>query len=698
MSSNLSGIVKSYLFFSEENGYSVIRLTSNTIVVGNLPKFNPGDKIELTGEWITHPKYGEQFKAESFNITYPTTKAGIINFLGSGLIKGIGKSTADKIVQKFGDKTLTILDEAIDRLTEVEGIGQKKLAVIKKGWEEQQGIKNVMLFLQSHNISTAYSLKIFKTYGNDAVEIIKQNPYQLIKDVWGIGFKIADDIAKNLGFTDHHPARIRAGVIYALDEISRNGHTYSPEIDLIEFCSQLLRFDLAYSDPVMQELEEEGEIINENGKIYLHQLYHAEREIEKSIEKLISAPAELSQKDKRALSLIEQKFSEEQLNAIKLSLENKLLIITGGPGTGKTTALKGIIDIYKSREKNIKLAAPTGRAAKRMTEVIGLEAKTIHRLLEYNPGDNTFQYNRFNQLECDLLIVDEVSMIDTYLMFHLITAVNDNTTVVFVGDVDQLPSVGPGSVLKDLIASGKIPCIILTKIFRQAEKSDIVLNAHRINKGEMPALNYIKNTDFIFLEENNNSKIPQKILQLAKDELPHRLGFDPLEDIQILSPMYKGDVGVNKLNRLFQQEINYAPVIYHQNEKKYKAGDKIMQLRNNYDKNVFNGDIGFIVDVDNEEKIMNTSFYGRIVQYGLDELDELTLAYAVTVHKSQGSEYPCVIMPVTASHYIMLQRNLLYTAITRASKLLILIGTKRAIGMAVNNNKVENRFTSLFKP
>lgn len=697
MSESIKGVVRRYSFFNEETGYSVIRLENNTVIVGNLPKFNEGDSIEVTGIWVSHPKYGRQFKAESFNITYPTTKAGIINFLGSGLIKGIGRSTAEKIVRKFGERTLEILDTNIERLVEVEGIGQIKLGVIKKGWEAQQGIKNVMLFLQGHGISTAYSLKIFKTYGNEAVDVIKNNPYKLIKDVWGIGFKIADNIAKKLGFTDHHSDRIRAGIIYALEEISRNGHTYSPEVDLIDYCSQLLSFELAYSDPIIQELEEENAIVNNNGKIFLAELYYAEREIESAINQLSSSPNELSPKDHKAINLIKNKFSGEQLNAIKYSLENKLLIITGGPGTGKTTTLKGIIDIYKHREKIIMLTAPTGRAAKRMAEVIGLEAKTIHRLLEYNPSDNTFGYNRFNKLECDLLIVDEVSMIDTYLMFHLITAVNENTTVIFVGDVDQLPSVGPGNVLKDLIVPGKIPCITLTKIFRQAEESEIVLNAHRINKGEMPVLNKIKNTDFIFLEESNISLIPQKILQLAKEELPSRLGIDPLEDIQILSPMYKGDVGVDKLNKLFQHEINPSPVIYSQSERKFKAGDKIMQLRNNYNKNIFNGDIGFIIDVDDENKIMNTSFYGRSVQYGLDELDEITLAYAVTIHKSQGSEYPCVIMPITTSQYIMLQRNLLYTAITRASKLLILVGTNRAIAMAVKNNKVENRFTMLFK-
>ncbi|MBN1300097.1 MAG: ATP-dependent RecD-like DNA helicase [Melioribacteraceae bacterium] len=693
----LSGIVEGYTYYNEDNGYSVLRLENKSTVTGNLPKFNEGDKVEFTGTWVEHPKYGRQFKAESFTVAYPTTKAGIINFLGSGLIKGIGKSTAEKIVRKFGEDTLDIIENSIGRLLEVDGIGLKKLKVIEKGWKEQQGIKNVMIFLQGHGISTAYSLKIYKTYGDNAPEIISENPYRLINDVWGIGFKVADNIAKKLGFSDHHPERIKSGVVFALNEIAKNGHVYSPEVDLINYCSDLLKFELAYSDPIVQELEDRGVIIKHHDCVYLSDLFYAERGIEESVENLLAVPKELTRQDEKSLSLIRSVYSEEQLSAIKSSLVNNILIITGGPGTGKTTTLKGIIDIYKRREKQIILCAPTGRAAKRMTEVIGLEAKTIHRLLEYNPSDNSFGYNKFNKLECDLLIVDELSMIDTYLMYHLITSISELTTVVFVGDVDQLPSVGPGNILKDLIDSGKIPSIVLTRIFRQAEESDIVLNAHRINRGEMPSLENSRNTDFAFLGETNNSLIPEKILHLCREEIPKRLGFDPVQDIQIISPMYKGEVGVNYLNKLFQENLNTSQVLYSYNERKFKNGDKVMQLRNNYDKGVYNGDIGFIISFDDDAKIMNISFDDRIVQYGIDELDELTLAYAVTVHKSQGSEYPVVIMPVTTSHYIMLQRNLLYTAITRASKLIILIGSKKAIGMAVSNNKVVNRFTSLFK-
>ena len=692
-----SGIIDRYTFYSEDNGYSVIRMEDRITVVGNLPKFSPGDRVEFTGVWVEHARYGKQFKCESFSVAYPTTAAGIKKYLGSGLIKGVGDSTADKIVRKFGERSLDILEHDIERLLEIEGIGVKKLEVIKKGWQEQQGVKNVMLFLQSHGISSAYSIKIYKTYGNEAPQIISENPYRLITDVWGVGFKTADDIGKKLGFTDHDPQRIKAGIIYALGEISRKGHVYSPEVDLIDYCSQLLNFELAYNDPVISLLEEEGVIKHDDGNIFLADLYYAERGIEGAINQISHPPAELTKQDDKALSLVQNLFSDEQFEAIKLSLISKTLIITGGPGTGKTTTLKGIIDIFKTRDKKILLAAPTGRAAKRMTEVNGMEAKTIHRLLEFNPSDGAFGYNRFNKLEADLLIVDELSMIDTYLMFHLITAINDNTTVVFVGDIDQLPSVGPGNILKDLIRSDRIPVITLTKIFRQAEESDIVLNAHKINKGEVPNITNKQNTDFVFLEESDNSLIPDKILHLTKEEIPNRLGFDPIEDVQILSPMYKGEVGVTFINKMFQQQINPSSVVYSQGDKIFKANDKVMQLRNNYDKGVFNGDIGFIIEMNDESKQLNILFDGRPVQYSLDELDEITLAYAVTVHKSQGSEYPVVIMPLTSAHYIMLQRNLLYTAITRASKLLILIGSKRALGMAVGNNKVQNRFTSLFK-
>jgi len=694
MPETVKGIVDRYIFFNEENGYSIIKLKDTSVIVGTLPKLNQGESIEVSGNWIVHPKFGKQFKIENFSIAYPTTKTGVINYLGSGLIKGIGKSTAEKIYSVFGTKTLDILEKNIHRLLEVEGIGEKKLEMIKKGWAEQQGIKNVMLFLQSYGISTAYSLKIYKTYGNTAPEIIKQNPYRLISDVYGIGFKIADQIGKKLGIEERSPMRIKAGILFVLNEISKNGHTYCPEIDLIESVTQTLNYDLASSDTIIQELQNEGLIVIHKKNIYLADLYYAERGIEESMKLIQSIPKEEINYEK-LLRAIENRYSKEQLAAIKYSLSNKILIITGGPGTGKTTALKGIIDIYKRMEKKILLAAPTGRAAKRMAEVIKMEAKTIHRLLEFNPSDNSFAYNKFNQLSADLIIIDEVSMIDTYLMYHLITAIDTKTTIVFVGDIDQLPSVGPGNVLRDLINSNSVSVVRLNKIFRQAESSDIIKNAHLINKGAMPVFN-AKDTDFVFLDEKEPVVISEKILALCKDELPSKLKFDTLLDIQVITPMYKGDVGVNYLNKLFQARINKNDIIYSQGDRIFKAGDKIMQLRNNYDKNIYNGDIGFLIEYDDENKNLVTDFEGRLIKYSPDEFDEITLAYAITVHKSQGSEYPCIIMPMVTQNYIMLQRNLLYTGITRASKLLIMLGSKQAVSIAVNNNKVQRRFTTLF--
>jgi len=693
----ITGIIDTYLFYSENNGYSVFKLEDGTSAVGNLPKLNEGDRVELSGDWVKHPRYGKQFKIESANISHPTTESGIIKYLAGGMIHGIGPVTAKRIVNHFGESTMDIFESNINRLLEVEGIGQKKLEVIKEGWESQKGVKNVMLFLQSNGISSTYSMKIYKTYGDAAPELIEKNPYRLISDIWGIGFKTADEIGKNLGFTGDDPLRIKAGIIHTLQQANKDGHVFLPKEELVRETSFILQTDIGYSDIIFEELEENDEIFVQNKNVYLSEYYRAEREIENSINRLLQISSEKPPKLDKIISGFKENYSNEQINAIKTAFSEKMLIITGGPGTGKTTTLKGIIQLFQTFDKKIMLAAPTGRAAKRMAEVIGLEAKTIHRLLEFNPKDGSFSYNEDNPLETDLLIIDEVSMIDTLLMYNLIIAISLNTTIIFVGDVDQLPSVGAGNILKDLIGSEIIPKIELNTIFRQAKDSDIITNAHRINRGEMPAFNYLKNSDFIFLEESENTKIPDKILHLCKTELPEQYKFNPVEDIQILSPIYKGDVGVTILNKLFQNELNKSAKVYLQGEKIFKANDKVMQLRNNYDKGVFNGDIGFVVGSNTEDKILFVSFEEKMVEYKFEDLDELTLAYAVTVHKSQGSEFPCIILPLTTSHYMMLQRNLLYTAITRATKLLILIGTKKALSIGVNNNKVKNRFTSLFK-
>jgi len=692
----IEAILEGYLFKNEVTGYCIASFSNGLKAVGILPNIKVGEKLKLTGEFETHSKYGEQFKIESFSIIYPSTTAGIIKYLGSGLIKGVGPATAEKIVDHFKEETLDILDADINRLLDIEGIGIKKLDLIKKSWEEQKAIKEIMMFLQSFDISPSYALKIYRTYGANSVKIVQDNPYQLTYDVWGIGFKIADAIGKSVGFSEDHPKRIKAGIIYVLNEASGEGHVFLPMEELIAKCYEVLGTDLTDSLMLFREMESQNLINIINGKVYLAHYYEAERNIEEKIKALCGGSSGFTEKEIKAIRL-NSIYSEEQLDAIRNSLTNKILILTGGPGTGKTTALKGIIESYKILKKNIMLAAPTGRAAKRMSEVIGMEAKTIHRLLEYNPQDRLFQRGEENPLETDLLVIDEISMIDTLLMNSLISAVSLNTTLILVGDVDQLPSVGCGNILHDLIKSGIIPTAMLTKIFRQAEESQIVVNAHKINKGEFPILLNGEASDFFFIQEADNSKIPDVITELCQHRLPEKFGFDPMKEIQVLTPMYKGDTGANNLNSKLQNVLNRNKILLTRGEKNFKIGDKVMQLRNNYDKDVYNGDIGLIEKIAMEDQKLEINFGGRIVSYDFLELDDITLAYAITVHKSQGSEYPCVIMPVTTAHYIMLQRNLLYTAVTRASKMLILVGSKQALSMAVGNKKSKKRNTSLFK-
>jgi len=692
----IEAILEGYLYKNEETGYCVASLSGGIKAVGTLPNVKVGEKLKLTGEYEKHSKYGEQFKIESFSIIYPTTIAGITKYLGSGLIKGVGPATAEKIVDVFKENTIDILDADINRLLDVEGIGVKKLELIKKSWEDQKAIKEIMLFLQSFDISPAYAMKIYRTYGANSVKIVQDNPYQLTYDVWGIGFKIADAIGKSVGFSDDHPKRIKSGIIFVLNEASGEGHVYLPMNELLKKCYEILGVDLTDSLLLFREMQDQNllNLVDEN--VYLSHYYEAERNIEYKIKALSACSSEFKEKELKSIRL-NPRFSEEQLEAIRNSITNKILILTGGPGTGKTTALKGIIDSYKQLKKTIMLAAPTGRAAKRMSEVIGLEAKTIHRLLEYNPQDNLFLHDEDSPLETDLLVIDEVSMIDTLLMNNLISAVSLNTTLVLVGDIDQLPSVGCGNILHDLIQSGIIPTAMLTKIFRQAEESQIVVNAHKINRGEFPTILNKESADFFLIQESDNSKIANVISELCEKRLPDKYNFDPMKDIQVLTPMYKGDSGANNLNCILQEVLNSNKVLLTRGERSFKIGDKVMQLRNNYDKDVYNGDIGLILSIDMNDQKLEINYSGKIVPYDFLELDDITLAYAITVHKSQGSEYPCVIMPITTAHYIMLQRNLLYTAVTRASKIMILVGSKQALALAIGNKKAKKRNTSLFR-
>ena len=692
----IEAVLEDFIFKNEETGYSVASLSDGIKAVGILPGIRTGEKLKLTGEYETHPKHGQQFKIDSFSIIYPTSTASISKYLGSGLVKGIGPATAEKIVDVFGENTLEIMDNDTDKLLQVEGIGKKKLVQIKKSWLEQKAVKDIMLFLQSVDISPAYALKIYRTYGKDSIKIVQENPYQLTYDVWGIGFKIADTIGKSAGFNEDHPKRVKAGIIYVLNEASNDGHVFLPMHELVNNCSEILNIDLSDSLPLFREMEDYGLLKILNEKVYLSHYYRAERNIENKISALYSGSSVFSEKELNSVRLKPGYYSDEQVGAIRNSLTHKILILTGGPGTGKTTALKGIIDSYKYLNKKIMLAAPTGRAAKRMSEVIGFEAKTIHRLLEYNPQDQIFARDEDNPLESDLLVIDEVSMLDTLLMNSLINAVTPDTTLVLVGDINQLPSVGPGNILHDLIKSGKIPTVMLTKIFRQAEESNIVVNAHKINRGEFPALQNNENSDFFFMQEPESSLIPDIIVELCTKRISSKYGFDPMKDIQVLTPMYKGDAGADNLNSILQSALNKNEVMITRGKRSYKIGDKVMQLRNNYEKDVFNGDIGLIQSIDTENQKLEIIFNEKIVPFDFLDLDDITLAYAITVHKSQGSEYPCVILPLTTAHYIMLQRNLLYTAVTRASRLMIIAGSKQALQIAVANKKSRKRYTTLF--
>ncbi|MCL5027840.1 MAG: ATP-dependent RecD-like DNA helicase [Bacteroidetes bacterium] len=693
----IHGIIDIYVYHNNETGYSVVKLEDGTTIVGILPHFNAGEAVELSGEWINHSKFGRQFRVESFKTHLPATEEGIIKFLGSRIIKGIGERTAKKIVERFGDKTLDILDNNIERLGEIRGFSKRKIEEVRKGWKAQRGIKDAMIALQSFGITSGIAMKIYKAYGDQSVKIVETNPYQLTYDVWGIGFKLADKIGQGVGISRDHPFRIKAGIIFILNEAGKNGHVYLPEDELIQHCSQMLDFELAQSDQMLIDLERDGQIVVKDRKVYLANLYYAEAGIANSIKKLISTKLETSLESEKLLKSISDRFSDEQVVAIKSSIENKILILNGGPGTGKTETLKGIIKLYDEMKKKIFLAAPTGRAAKRMSEVVGREAKTIHRMLEYNPTVGIFNYDKNNKLEADLIVIDEVSMIDTYLMYHLLEAINENTALVLVGDTNQLPSVGPGNVLHDLINAEIIPVVTLTKIFRQAEQSQIIIAAHQINKGTLPNFSNQKESDFFFIEEEDNSKIPEIILDLCKRRLPSKYNFDPMTDIQVLSPMHRGETGTIILNNTLQVGLNNGEAILKYGGFTYRIGDKVMQLKNNYEKEIFNGDLGIVTGGNTEKKSLSLDFNGKIFNYDAAELDEITLAYAATVHKSQGSEYPCVILALTSSHYVMLQRNLLYTAVTRAMKLMIIVGTKRAISMAVSNNRISKRYTSLFK-
>jgi len=703
---SIKGTVERIVFRNEENGYVVARISSNshdenlTTIVGNIASINIGENYELKGEWTNNQKYGRQFSFKDYILILPTSLLGIKRYLSSGLIKGVGPATAERIVNHFGNKTLDILENDLKRLTEIEGIAEKRVEIIEKSWEEQKEIKRVMLFLQSYQITTGYAVKIFKTYGNAAIKKLEENPYCLINDVMGIGFKIADKIAQKLGIEADSPERIEAGIKYILQELANQGHCYGVKSEIIKFGSELLEADESLFEKALNHLNDGEEIIIQSEKIWLPYYYYSELGICKKLIKLIEYPHQIININlKEKIKSIEEKyhitFAREQKKAINQVLLNRILVLTGGPGTGKTTTTLGLIELFKELKFNITLAAPTGRAAKKISETTGREAKTIHRLLKYSPKNNTFFKNEDNPIHTDVIILDEVSMIDVILMNQLLKAILPGTFVILIGDVDQLPSVGPGNVLKDIIESGVIPVVRLTTIFRQESRSLIIVNSHRINEGKYPILKGEKERDFYFLEEEIPQAAVRKIINLCTTRLPSKYKIDPVVDIQVLTPMYKGEVGADNLNYQLREALNPKGTQIKYRDNIFRVNDKIMQIKNNYDKEVFNGDIGTINKINLEESTLEVSFYERKVSYDFAELNELVLAYAITVHKSQGSEYKIVIIPVTTQHYLLLQRNLLYTGITRARDMVILIGTKKALWIAIKNNKTFHRNTLL---
>ncbi len=703
----LRGIVDRITFQNEENGYTVARLQVEGLaaynnrpatIVGEMLSINPGETVVLEGEWTTHKQYGAQFKIESYQTVHPSTVEGMRRYLGSGLIKGIGPVTAKRIVDHFGKEALDVIERDPKRLVEVEGLGAKRAKWIIKAWEDQREIHNVMLFLQSHEVGTGYAVKIWKRYGHEAVELIRENPYRLSVDVWGIGFLTADRIAQKMGIPAHSDRRIQAGLLHVLNEAAdKEGHVFLPEDALIESCAEALDVPIDAIPPCVAQLLSEESIVVDDERVYLPHLYYAEQGAATRCYQLSQVQRIELGNIPAEIRAIEQRdgvtFAPRQKLALEKALSHNLLVLTGGPGTGKTTTIKGLIALLEARNKKIALAAPTGRAAKRMSEATGHEAKTIHRLLKFSPSEMAFEKNFENPLEIEALIVDEISMVDTVLMNSLLRAVPISASVVLVGDVDQLPSVGAGNVLKDVIASGIVEVVELNEIFRQAQTSRIITNAHAINRGEMPYLQNDRDADFFFLEVSEPDQVVEMVCGLCAARLPRTYRLDSIEDIQVLVPMYRGETGANNLNQVLQDELNPKGQEMTRGGIRFRVGDKVMQVRNNYDRDVFNGDIGRVQGI--EDDILRVRFQDRVLEYEFSELDELVLAYAMSVHKSQGAEFRAVVMPLTTQHYMMLQRNLLYTAITRARELVVLAGTKQALGMAVRNNRVAERHTTL---
>ncbi|MFH1623824.1 MAG: ATP-dependent RecD-like DNA helicase [Pseudomonadota bacterium] len=719
MLADLQGQIERITYTNEENGFTIAKVKvygrqDLVTVLGNLLDPKPGEVLEMKGEWTFHPRYGEQFKVVQYKSLVPASVYGIERYLSSSLIRGIGPVMARRIVKKFGEQTLEVIENDIGRLAEVDGIGKRRIEMVREAWNTQKEIREVMLFLQTHGVSAGHATKIFKHYGSKSIEVLRENPYRLATDIFGIGFITADLIAEKLGFAKNSELRAEAGILYVLHQLADDGHVYYPYERLVEKCQQILQVDREIilrafgtiaTDKriVIEDLNENSDEFRENNKaVYLPMFHLAETSIVSRLLTLINAPKSIRRIDSdKAIPWVQQQLAitlaERQVDAVKCSVNDKVMVITGGPGTGKTTIINAILRIFGKLGVKMMLAAPTGRAAKRMSEATGHEAKTIHRMLEYSLQKGRFQKNEQNPLKCDLLIVDEASMIDTVLMHHLVKATPPTAIFIMVGDINQLPSVGAGAVLKDIITSGTVSVVELNEIFRQARESTIVVNAHKINNGLLPSLKPSEQEldDFYFIEQEDPKEVLKIILELAKERIPNRFGFDAIDEIQVLTPMHKGLVGAENLNSELQKTLNPTEDGVSRAGRNFRLNDKVMQIKNNYEKEVFNGDIGRIARIDPEALEVTITFDGRDVAYDYTDLDEIVLAYAVSVHKSQGSEYPAVIIPLLTQHYVLLQRNLIYTAVTRAKKLVVIVGTRKALAIGVKNDKTQKRYTYL---
>ena len=711
----IEGTLERVIYSNEENHYTVAQLlpeggarrTEPVTIVGNLAALNVGETVKALGHWVNHKQFGRQFAVERFESVLPRTIVGIKRYLGSGLIKGIGDTFADRIVDKFGERTLEVIDLFSARLREVDGIGPERAKRIKEAWTAQKSVRDIMIFLQGHGIGSSHAAKIFKQYGENAIVVVRENPYRLAKDISGIGFRTADGIAAKLGIEKDSIHRLKAGVVHTLDRATDEGHTCLPREELIEHARELLEAEVAPIENAINLLSAGGEVIIEDDYVYLTRLHKSERGVATKIHELHAAPLTLPSIDlDKALVWVQQKTGVElaaaQQNAIKTALTSKICVITGGPGVGKTTIVNSIVKILQAKKSKVLLAAPTGRAAKRMSEATGAPAQTIHRLLKYEPHEGGFTHNERRPLKGDIIIIDEVSMLDIPLAHHLLRAIPLTASLVFVGDVDQLPSVGPGNFLRDLIDSACVPVIRLTEIFRQAKNSFIITNAHLVNEGRMPVFDSPQESDFFFIAEEDPEKVLATIKTLCSERVPKKFGFDPMRDVQVLTPMHKGLCGSENLNRELQATLNASGPNVQRFGRTYRVGDRVMQVRNNYDKDVFNGDLGRVkrIDLVEQQVIVEIDEPGakdstREIPYEFTDMDELLPAYAISVHKSQGNEYPCVIVPLLTQHFVLLQRNLLYTAITRGKKLVILVGSKKALTIAVRNNKTAARYSRL---